>query len=347
MKLGKFPRAAIGRAVALSVVAAAQSGSQGGLNIPNNVQFVGPQDPAVRKATAIVNGEVITESDIDHRLALLLGPNRPSLAEELPRARAQVLRGLIDETLQIQAAAQQEITVEDREVEQYYSGLARDNNQTPRPSPRICARWARRAFAEAPDPRQPRLAAPARPLDRPVRQRRRGRGPGDDRAPHLLARNLRNIASARSSSRPRRDLGRGARQRPAHRRAGPRRRAVPGLRPAILRASTAALGGDLGWVRWQALPPELAVWSPGCRSARSACRSRCRAASRSSTWSIPARSSALTRATPCWPLFQLSVELPAPPAQAQARAQQLAAATQSMLGGCGRAAEWRRRRAPS
>src|SRR5688500_18638450 len=131
MKLGRFPRAAIGLAASLlSVMAAAQSGSQG-LNIPENIQFVGKQDPAVRKATGIVNGEVITESDIDHRLALLLGPNRVQVpADEIARARAQVLRGLIDETLQIQAAVQQEITVEDREVQQYYAGLARDNNQT-------------------------------------------------------------------------------------------------------------------------------------------------------------------------------------------------------------------------
>jgi len=111
MKLGRFPRAAIGVVASLlSVMAAAQSGSQGGLNIPENIQFVGKQDPAVRKATAIVNGEVITESDIDHRLALLLGPNRTQVpAEEIPRARAQVLRGLIDEfaggeTLQLAAA---------------------------------------------------------------------------------------------------------------------------------------------------------------------------------------------------------------------------------------------------
>src|SRR5688572_29698046 len=133
MKLGRYPRAAVALAASLmSVVAAAQSGPQRDLNIPNSVQFVGKQDPSVRKATAIVNGEVITESDIDHRLALLLGPNRGEVpAEELPRARAQVLRGLIDESLQIQAAAQQEINVEDREVEQYYTAMARENNHTP------------------------------------------------------------------------------------------------------------------------------------------------------------------------------------------------------------------------
>src|ERR687892_101872 len=112
MKLGTYSRAAIVLAASLlSVVAAAQSGpGSTGLNIPDNIQFVGKQVPGIRKATAIVNGDVITESDIDHRLALLLGPNRAQIPpEELQRARAQVLRGLIDETLQIQAAAQQEI----------------------------------------------------------------------------------------------------------------------------------------------------------------------------------------------------------------------------------------------
>lgn len=127
MKLGTFPRAALVLAASLlSVMAAAQSGpGSTGLNIPQNIEFVGKQDPAIRKATAIVNGEVITESDIDHRLALLLGPTRGQLpAEELQRARGQVLRALIDETLQIQAAAQQDITVEDREVDRYYAAMA-------------------------------------------------------------------------------------------------------------------------------------------------------------------------------------------------------------------------------
>ena len=70
-------------------------------------QFVGKQDPGVRKATAIVNGEVITGSDVDHRLALIarLDQRRSSRPRRSQRLRAQVLRNLIDETLQIQAAA--------------------------------------------------------------------------------------------------------------------------------------------------------------------------------------------------------------------------------------------------
>ena len=121
MKLGWFPKAAVMLvAPLLSVVAAAQSGSapSGQLDIPSDVQFVGRQDPGIRKATAIVNGEIITGSDIDHRLALIIASNRVDLPpEELERVRAQVLRNLIDETLQIQAAEAQEMKVEPQEVE--------------------------------------------------------------------------------------------------------------------------------------------------------------------------------------------------------------------------------------
>ena len=41
------------------------------LNLPQNPQLFGTPLPSVVKATAIVNGEVITQTDIDQRLALL------------------------------------------------------------------------------------------------------------------------------------------------------------------------------------------------------------------------------------------------------------------------------------
>jgi peptidyl-prolyl cis-trans isomerase SurA len=134
MKLGWFPRAAIVLiAPLLSVVAAAQSGTpQGQLNLPSNVQFVGTQTPGVRKATAVVNGEVITGSDIDHRLALVIASSQGQIpADEIERIRAQILRNLIDETLQIQAAAQQEITIEQRDINEYYARFAQSFRRTP------------------------------------------------------------------------------------------------------------------------------------------------------------------------------------------------------------------------
>ncbi|HEX9932368.1 MAG TPA: SurA N-terminal domain-containing protein, partial [Allosphingosinicella sp.] len=141
MKLGTVPRAALVLAGSLlSVVAAAQTaqtaqtsaqqggsqaGSQGGLTIPDEVQFLGRGDPNVRKATAIVNGDVITESDIDHRLGLVVASNNIQIPpDEMQRIRAQILRNLIDETLQIQAAAQRDIEIEQREIDQAYVRVA-------------------------------------------------------------------------------------------------------------------------------------------------------------------------------------------------------------------------------
>ena len=45
------------------------------LNLPSNPQLFGTTMPSVVKATAIVNGEVITQTDIDQRLALLVIAN--------------------------------------------------------------------------------------------------------------------------------------------------------------------------------------------------------------------------------------------------------------------------------
>ncbi len=74
------------------------------LNLPQNPQVFGSPLPSVIKATAIVNGEVITQTDIDQRLALLaIANNAPIPADQVDRLRQQVLSNLIDETLQIQA----------------------------------------------------------------------------------------------------------------------------------------------------------------------------------------------------------------------------------------------------
>ena len=77
MKLGRYSWAAVVLAAPLlSVVAVAQTNQPEApgapLNIPENVQVVGTANPSFRTATAIVNGDVITETDIDQRLALYL-----------------------------------------------------------------------------------------------------------------------------------------------------------------------------------------------------------------------------------------------------------------------------------
>lgn len=98
------------------------------LDIPDGQQLFGKNDPNLRRATAQVNGEIITGTDIDHRLALIVAANNNKLPpEEEARFRAQILTNLIDETLQIQEAAANEIEVTDAEVNQYFERVAQQN----------------------------------------------------------------------------------------------------------------------------------------------------------------------------------------------------------------------------
>ncbi|MFN3747417.1 MAG: peptidylprolyl isomerase [Sphingorhabdus sp.] len=108
---------------------AADEPAQQGLDIPGGGQLLAkPSDPNVRKATAIVNGEIITGTDVDQRLALIVIANEGQLPpEEMARFRTQILQNLIDETLQIQEAAANEIEVTDAEVNQYFERVAEQN----------------------------------------------------------------------------------------------------------------------------------------------------------------------------------------------------------------------------
>lgn len=107
--------------------------SAASFDLPENITMLGKEDPNVRKATAVVNGFVITGTDIDQRVALVLDANRDAKLsdEDIKRLRAQVLRNLIDETLQIQAAKSQDIEVKQSEVEDQYKRVAQQNNRTP------------------------------------------------------------------------------------------------------------------------------------------------------------------------------------------------------------------------
>jgi len=105
--------------------APAPASPQGALNIPDDVKLFGNPDPNFRRPTAVVNGEIITGTDVEQRLALILAANenKPS-AEEIQRLKLQVLRNLIDETLQIQEAKANKIDIENAEVEQTYAQVA-------------------------------------------------------------------------------------------------------------------------------------------------------------------------------------------------------------------------------
>ena len=343
MKFGWLAKAAVvAIAPVLSVVAAAQGGGRTpGLNIPENVQFVGKQEPGVRKATAIVNGDVITGSDIDHRMALIIISQQIQLPpEEIERFRAQVLRNLIDETLQMQAAAQQELTIEQSEVDAQYARVATNVRQTPEAftaylrsigsSERSLKRQIRGEMAW--DRLQRRLIEPFVNV-------------GDDEVQAQIADMTARRGSAEyhvaeifltSTPETEAEVHANADRIAAQIRAGA---SFPAYARQFSEATTAALGGDLGWVRPEQLPPELAalvVQMPiGSISLPVPVQGGFSIVALADTRQVltaDPRDALLS-------LMQLTVSMPAnaTPAQIEARGTQLGQAAAAM-GGCGGAA---------
>ncbi len=116
-------------ALSLGTVAPAQDAPAAGtLSLPENPQIFGKIDANHRSATVIINGEVITGTDVDQRVALVVAASGGKIApEELQRLRLQVLRNLMDETLQIQEAKAQDMVVGDDEVDSTFTRIARQN----------------------------------------------------------------------------------------------------------------------------------------------------------------------------------------------------------------------------
>ena len=98
------------------------------LGIPQNITIFDADNPDQRGATALVNGYVITGTDINQRVALVTSASQAEVSpEEMRRLRLQVLSNVIDETLKIQAAVAQEIPAQRAQVEQTYAQLAAQN----------------------------------------------------------------------------------------------------------------------------------------------------------------------------------------------------------------------------
>jgi peptidyl-prolyl cis-trans isomerase SurA len=87
------------------------------LDVPGGKILYKRDDPNVRRASAVVNGEVITGTDIDQRIALLTTGNIDQVPpEQRDQLRVEVLGQLVDESLKIQAAEVDELEVPDAEI---------------------------------------------------------------------------------------------------------------------------------------------------------------------------------------------------------------------------------------
>lgn len=270
MKLGIYHGAALMLAGSLAAAAAlAQTVSDpagtvpaASLNIPANPQFLADEDPNVRKATAIVNGTVITRTEVDHRLAIIrLASGGEIPPEELPRLRQQVLRNLVDEVLQIQAAEQADIKVTQREVDQYFARYAESQfKQTPEQfaaflrangsSPETLKRqihgemaWSRLQRSRI----EPFVNVSEEEVQAVIDRLNAAKGTQEFKVSEIfLSATPETAAEARNNAmRIVQQLRAGA--------------SFLAYARQFSEASTAALGGDLGWVRAAQLPEALAA----------------------------------------------------------------------------------------
>lgn len=242
---------------------AADAAAVAALGLPPTIAVLGRNDPNKRTAMAVVNGHVLTGTDIDQRLALLVAANRgqPIPPAEMQRLRAQVLRNLIDETLQIQAAREQEIPVEQAQVDASYARVAAQNfGQEParmeaylRNAGSSVSSLKRQIEGELAWQRllqrnvQPFINVSNEEVTEILERMEASRGTEEFRLGEIyLAATTENRAQVEAN----------ARRIVEQIKAGG---SFQGYARQFSEASTAAVGGDLGWVRLETLPAEMAT----------------------------------------------------------------------------------------
>ena len=258
MRLVGLPRAAIlCCAVAVRVVAA-QSGVPSVISISERrpvrrqAGFRSPQGDGDRAT------EIITGSDTDHRLALVVASNNIQLPPEELRGPRPILREPDRRDLRFRPPrSRKSPSAAGRRC--HYQRVAESGRRRPRLSAPFALARLVRSVAEAPDSGRALLAAPPEPPYQSARDGRRRRVQVVLRRASRQTEAPVNIGSPKSScrQRPRRPpWSRQCARIVAQIRAGANFQAYA---RQYSEASTAARGGDLGWVRAGQLPPELAA----------------------------------------------------------------------------------------
>ncbi|WP_045444299.1 peptidylprolyl isomerase [Tepidicaulis marinus] len=97
--------------------------------------FLLPAIPAlgqdVQGIAAVVNDRVVSRYDVEQRMKLVLSTSSlPATPENIERVRSQVLRGLIDEKLQVAEARRLELEVSEEEVDEALERVASRSNRS-------------------------------------------------------------------------------------------------------------------------------------------------------------------------------------------------------------------------
>lgn len=253
--------AAIGPSVALAQADDDATDVTNPLNLPSDVHFLARPDPHIRKATAIVNGFIITDTDVEQRLNLVLAANAQQAVspEEKDRLRMQVLRNLIDETLEIQEAKSNDITVPKADIDSTFQRVSANFKQTP---DQFTAYLKSKGSSAASIKRQIEgELAWQRLLDRKVQP---FVNVGDDEVKQVIARlnatkgsKEYHVGEIYFSATPATDAQVHARADQVFEQLRKGGSFVAYARQ-YSEASTAAVGGDLGWVRGGQLPQSIA-----------------------------------------------------------------------------------------
>ncbi|KQX20026.1 peptidylprolyl isomerase [Sphingomonas sp. Root50] len=265
LRRGGFWMAAAAGAIALAAPIIGQTvmddeeDVSGGLNIPKDITVFGNKDPNVRTATAIVNGTIITQTDVEQRLALVVAANGGRIAdEERERLRLQVLRNLIDETLQIQEATAQKVEVSPEEVQQTYDRVATNFRKSPK---EFAAFLHEKGSSEASIKRQiegeaawrrvlsrkvePFVAVSEEEVNAIIARLKASKGANEYHVGEIFLSSTPETMNEASANAERiiDQIRRGA--------------SFAAYARQFSEASTAAVGGDLGWVRAEQLPEQL------------------------------------------------------------------------------------------